>query len=340
MEFTVSQIAAFLHGEVVGNQNILINDVSKIEEGIPGSLTFLANPKYTEHIYTTKASVVLVNKTFIPEKEINATLIKVDDAYGSLAKLMDLYVQSLPQKKGIEIPSFVSTKASYGENVYIGAFAYIDDDVKIGNNVKIYPHCWIGRGSVIKDNTIIYASVKIYPETKIGNSCVLQAGCVVGSDGFGFAPQADGTYTKLNQIGNVVLEDNVEIGANTTIDCATMGSTLIKKGVKIDNLVQVAHNVVIGENTVMAAHVGVAGSTTIGQHCVFGGQAGISGHIKIGNNVTVAAKTGAVKSIKDGQTIMGLYNIEASRFKRAYAVFRNLPELYADVQKLKKDTKN
>ncbi|MDA3816421.1 MAG: UDP-3-O-(3-hydroxymyristoyl)glucosamine N-acyltransferase [Prolixibacteraceae bacterium] len=337
MEFTAREIAAFLGGEVEGDQNVIINNVSKIEEGEPGTLTFLANPKYESFIYETKADVVLVNRTFKPDKPVKATMIKVQNAYDSLARLMDLYVQSLPRKKGIEVPSYVSSKATYGEDAYIGAFAYIDEDVKIGKNVQIYPQAWIGRGTVIEDNTIIYSGAKIYPETKIGKNCIIHAGAVIGSDGFGFAPQEDGSYHKLHQIGNVILEDNVEIGANTTVDCATMGSTIIRHGVKLDNLVQIAHNVEIKENTVMASLTGIAGSSTIGKNCVFGGQVGVAGHIEVGNNVQLGAKTGVKNNIKDGQTMMGEWAMDVRRFRRVYAVFKNLPDLYHDFYTLKRN---
>lgn len=340
MEFTAFEIAAFLGGEVVGNPTVKVNSVSKIEEGKPGTLSFLANPKYAHFIYDTDSSVVLVNKAFIPEKEIKATLIKVDDPYLAISKLLDLYVQSIPQKSGIENPNFISASAQLGEEIYVGAFAYLGENVKIGNNVKIYPHVWVGDGSSIDDNTIIYSGVKIYPETRIGKNCIIHAGAVLGSDGFGFAPQPDGTYQKIHQIGNVVLEDNVEIGANTTIDCATMGSTRIEKGVKLDNLIQIAHNVVVGENTVMAAQVGIAGSSSIGKNCVFGGQAGAAGHISIGNNVTMGAKTGASNNVPDGKIMMGEWAMDASRFRRVYAVFRNLPELSIELNRLNKAVKN
>lgn len=336
MEFTVREIASILGGEVIGDLNIKISNVSKIEDGLPGTLTFLANPKYNSFIYETKASAVLVNRSFIPEKEIKPTLIKVQDAYEALAKLMDLYVKSQAVKTGVEVPSFISPSAKYGKGNYIGAFSYIDEKVTIGDNVQIYPNCWIGRGSVIKDNTVLFAGVKIYPETKIGENCLIHAGAVIGSDGFGFAPKEDGTYQKLHQLGNVIIEDDVEIGANTTIDCATMGSTIIRKGVKIDNLVQIAHNVEVGENTVMAAFVGISGSTKIGKHCVFGGQAGAAGHLNIGDNVTLGGKTGASNNIPDGKVMMGEWAMDAARFRRVYTVFKNLPELYRDFYKLKK----
>lgn len=339
MDFTAHQIAAFLGGEIVGDHDVIINNVSKIEEGKPGTLSFLANPKYNSYLYETEASVVLVNRSFKPEKEVKATLIKVEDAYAALARLMDMYVQSIPQKRGVEIPSFVSPSAKYGKDVYIGAFAYIDEGVVLGDNVKVYPHCWVGRDTVIEDNTVVFAGVKIYPESKIGKNCVIHAGAVVGSDGFGFAKQDDGTYKKLHQIGNVIIEDDVEIGANSTIDCATMGSTILRKGVKIDNQVQIAHNVEVGENTVMAAFVGIAGSTKIGQNCVFGGQAGAAGHITIGDNVTLGGKTGASNNVPDGKIMMGEWGMDASHFRRVYAVFRNLPQVYKDLSAIKKDIK-
>lgn len=337
MEFTAREIASFLGGEVVGDQNITINNVSKIEEGKPGTLTFLANPKYQSYIYDTKADIVLVNRSFQPEKPVKATMVKVQNAYDSLAKLMDMYVQSMPRKKGIEVPSYVSSKAEYQEGTYIGAFSYLDEDVKIGKNVQIYPQVWIGRGAVIEDNSIIYAGAKIYPETKIGKNCIIHAGAVLGSDGFGFAPQDDGSYHKLHQIGNVIIEDNVEIGANTTIDCATMGSTIVRHGVKLDNLVQVAHNVEIKDNTVIASQSGIAGSSTIGRNCVLGGQVGVAGHIEIGDKVQFGAKTGVKNNVKDGTTMMGEWGMDARKFRRVYAVFKNLPELYHDFYTLKRN---
>lgn len=337
MEFTAREIASILGGEVIGDQNVIVNNVSKIEEGIPGTLTFLANPKYNSYLYETKASIVLVNRSYKLEREIEPTVIKVQDAYAALSQLMDLYHKSKPLKKGIEVPSFVSPTVKYGASTYVGAFAYIDENVVIGENVQIYPHCWIGRDSVIDDNTVLFSGVKIYPDTKIGKNCIINSGVVIGSDGFGFALQEDGTYNKIHQIGNVIIEDNVDIGANTTIDCATMGSTIIRKGVKIDNQVQIAHNVEVGENTVMAAYVGISGSTKIGHNCVFGGQAGAAGHLHIGNNVTLGGKTGASNNVPDGKILMGEWGMDAARFRRVYAVFKNLPDLYRDFYKLKKE---
>jgi UDP-3-O-[3-hydroxymyristoyl] glucosamine N-acyltransferase len=339
MEFTVFEIAGFLKGEIIGDSTLKINNVSKIEEGKPGTLSFLANSKYEHYIYDTQASVVLVNESFVPEKEVKATLIKVKDAYSAMSSLLDLYVQSIPQKIGIESPIFVAPTAKYGKDVYLGAFCYIGENSVVGDHVKIYPQVWIGDGCIIGDNTVIFSGVKIYPETRIGKNCIIHAGTVIGSDGFGFAPQEDGTYKKIHQIGNVVIEDDVEIGANTAIDCATMGSTVIRKGVKLDNLIQVGHNVVIGENTVMAGQCGLAGSTTIGSNCVFGGQAGAAGHLKVGNNVVMGGKSGASNDVPDGKIMMGEWAMEASRYRRVYAVFRNLPELFHEVNQLKKEIK-
>jgi len=340
MEFTALEIATFLGGEVIGDPTVKINNVSKIEEGKPGTLSFLANLKYQHFLYETKASVVLINADFVPEKEVETTLIKVKDSYSSMSALLDLYVQSIPQKRGIENPNFVDPSANIGQNIYLGAFSYVGANTVIGNNVKIYPHVWIGDGCTIADNTVLFSGVKIYPETRIGKNCIIHAGAVIGSDGFGFAPQEDGSYKKIHQIGNVIIEDDVEIGANTAIDCATMGSTILKKGVKLDNLVQIAHNVVVGEHTAMAAQTGIAGSTTIGSNCVFGGQAGANGHIKIGNHVIVGGKTGAANNVSDNKILMGEWGMEASRYRRVYAVFRNLPELFAEVHHLKKEIEN
>lgn len=340
MEFSALEIASFLGGEVIGDPTLKINNVSKIEDGKPGTLSFLANVKYTHFIYDTKASVVLVNDTFIPEKKVETTLIRVKDAYSAMSALLELYVRSIPQKTGIENPVFIDPSAKTGQDIYLGAFCYLGANTIIGNNVKLYPHVWIGEGSTIDDNTTLFSGVKIYPETRIGKNCILHAGAVIGSDGFGFAPQDNGTFKKIHQVGNVVIEDDVEIGANTTIDCATMGSTIIRKGVKLDNLVQIAHNVVVGDNTVMAAQTGIAGSTSIGRNCTFGGQAGATGHIKIGNNVIVGGKSGASNNVPDNKILMGEWAMEASKYRRVYAVFRNLPELFAEVHHIRKELNN
>uniref|UniRef100_UPI003216A5F8 UDP-3-O-(3-hydroxymyristoyl)glucosamine N-acyltransferase n=1 Tax=uncultured Draconibacterium sp. TaxID=1573823 RepID=UPI003216A5F8 len=338
MDFKVTDIAAFLNGEIVGNGDVKVSNVSKIEDGKPGTLAFLANTKYESYIYTTKASAVLVNKNFIPKEKIEATLIKVDDAYEAFASLLDLYVQSkADSKRGIEQPSYISDNAKIGEDIYIGAFAYIGKNSKVGNNVKIYPNAYIGDNVTIGDDCIIYAGVKIYDECVIGNRCILHAGSVVGSDGFGFAPLADGTYKKIHQIGNVVLENDVEIGANTTVDCGTMESTIIRKGVKLDNLVQIAHNVEVGKDTVMAALTGISGSTKIGDNCVFGGQVGIGGHIAIGDKVTLGAQSGVISNTKSNQTLLGSPAIELRTALRAYSLIKDLPELRKDILKLKKE---
>lgn len=340
MDFKANDIAAFLNGEVVGDGNIQVSNVSKIEEGKPGTLAFLANPKYEQYIYETKASIVLVNKDFSPKQDIPATLIKVENAYQAFASLLDLYVQAKANlKQGIEQPSYIAESASIGEDIYLGAFTYISENAKVGDNVKIYPQVHIGDNVTIGDNCIIYAGAKIYADCKIGNGCIIHAGAVIGSDGFGFAPQEDGSYKKIHQIGNVILEDDVEIGANTTIDCGTMESTIIRKGAKLDNLVQVAHNCEIGESTVFAAQVGVAGSTKVGKNCMFGGQVGIAGHITIGDKVSMAAQSGVAQNIKDGETLFGTPAFDIKSAMRTYMLLRRLPDIHKDVMTLKKEVK-
>ncbi len=337
MEFTAEQISALINGEVDGNPQAIVRDVSKIEEGRPETLTFLANPKYESYIYTTEASVVIVNKSFKPEKAVKATLIRVDDAYRALALLLQMYQESMPKKTGIEQPSFIDKTAQLGDFVYVGAFSYIGEKVTIGNHVQIYPQVYIGDGVSIGDNTIVYPGAKIYKGCKIGTKCVIHSGAVVGSDGFGFAPGADGQFEKIPQVGIVVLEDQVEVGANTTIDRATMGSTIIRKGTKLDNLIQIAHNVEIGENSVLAAQTGIAGSTKIGKNVMFGGQVGIAGHLTIANGVKLAAQTGVSKSItKEGSVQMGSPAFDAMLYNKAYVVFRKLPELKAKIDQLEK----
>jgi UDP-3-O-[3-hydroxymyristoyl] glucosamine N-acyltransferase len=341
MKFTAGQIAELLNGKVEGNEEAIVKNVSKIEEGQPETLTFLANPKYSQYIYTTKAEVVIVNDSFEAEKEIKATLIRVPNAYEALAQLLEMYEQSQPQKTGIEQPSFVSESAKLGDFAYVGAFAYIGDNVSIGDNVKIYPQAYIGDNVKIGDNTTIYAGVKVYKNCVIGKACTIHAGAVIGSDGFGFAPNSENEYKKVAQIGNVVLNDHVEIGANTTIDRATMGSTVIQKGVKLDNLIQVAHNVEVGENTVIAAQTGVAGSTKIGKNCMFGGQVGIGGHIHIADNTKMGAQAGVAGTIKkEGETLIGSPVMDVKQFYKASAVFRRLPELKYQVDQLQRDINN
>ncbi|MBN2165377.1 MAG: UDP-3-O-(3-hydroxymyristoyl)glucosamine N-acyltransferase [Marinilabiliaceae bacterium] len=340
MEFTAAQIAELIQGVVVGNPEEKINNVSKIEEGKPGTISFLANPKYERYLYSTASSVVIVNNSFEPSQKISSTLIKVPDAYVAIASLLNMYEQSQPTKSGIESPSFIDTSSKYGDFVYIGAFAYIGENVTIGNNVKIYPQVYIGDGVSIGDNTIIYAGVKIYKGCKIGCECIIHAGAVIGSDGFGFAPDETNNFKKIAQIGNVVVEDQVEIGANTTIDRATMGSTRIKKGAKIDNLIQLAHNVEVGNNTVIAAQTGIAGSSKIGNYCMIGGQVGIAGHLTIADNVKMAAQTGVSKNItQKGSVLMGSPAFEAMSFNKAYTIFRKLPDIYQQINRIEKELK-
>lgn len=337
MKFTAAQIAGILEGEVVGNPDAEVFKLAKIEEGTEGSLTFLANPKYAHFIYTTAASITIVNADFIPENELKTTLIKVEDAYSSFSKLLEYYNQVKLMKSGIEQPSVISENVSYGENLYLGSFSYIGQNVIIGKNVKIYPNCFIGDNVVIGDNCIFFAGVKIYSETEIGSYCNFHSGCVIGSDGFGFAPINDGTFNKIPQIGNVVINDNVDVGANTTIDRATLGSTIIKKGVKLDNHIQIAHNVEIGENTVIAAQTGIAGSTKIGKNCMIGGQVGFAGHLIIGDNVRIQAQSGVGKNVKDGDILQGSPSFNYSDWNKSYVHFRNLPKIVADLEDIKKN---
>ncbi|MGG7035799.1 MAG: UDP-3-O-(3-hydroxymyristoyl)glucosamine N-acyltransferase [Flavobacterium sp.] len=340
MKFTAEQISGILGGEVVGNPNAEVSQLSKIEEGKAGSLTFLSNPKYNSFIYTTEASITIVNKSFVPESPLSTTLIKVDDAYMAFTKLLEFYDQVKKHKVGIEQPSVISESAKYGENLYLGSFSYIGANVILGSNVKIYPNVFIGDNVVVKDNVTIFAGAKIYSETEIGNNCILHSGVILGSDGFGFAPNQDGSFSKIPQIGNVVIEDNVEIGSCTTIDRATMGSTVVRKGVKLDNHIQIAHNVEIGSNTVIAAQTGIAGSTKIGKNCMIGGQVGISGHLTIGNNVRIQAQSGIGKNLKDGETVQGSPAFGYSDFSKSYIHFKNLPKIVADLDELKKEIIN
>jgi UDP-3-O-[3-hydroxymyristoyl] glucosamine N-acyltransferase len=340
MKFTAEQIAGILEGEIVGNPNVEVSRLSKIEEGTEGSLTFLSNPKYTNYIYATKASITIVNDTFVPESPIETTLIKVADAYKAFSKLLEFYNQVKLNKSGIESPSFISSSATYGENLYLGSFAYVGDNVTIGDNVKIYPGSYIGDNVNIGNNVIIFAGAKIYSETIIGNNCTVHSGAVIGADGFGYAPNEDGTYNKIPQIGNVIIEDNVDIGASSTIDRATLGSTIIRSGAKIDNQVQIAHNVEIGRNTVIAAQSGIAGSTKIGENCMLGGQVGIIGHLIIGNNVRIQAQSGVIRNIKEGETIQGTPALGYKDFNKSYVHFRNLSKLVNEIEELKKQILN
>jgi UDP-3-O-[3-hydroxymyristoyl] glucosamine N-acyltransferase len=339
MEFTVKDVAVFLDGVVEGDGSIKVSNISKIDQGVPGTLSFLSNPAYSKYIYNTLASAVIVNKDFQPEGPINCTLIRVENSYASLARLLNLYEQSKPVKRGIEQPSYISSTAKTGENLYVGAFAYISDKVVIGNNVRIYPQVYIGDNVVVGENTILYSGAKIYADCRIGANCIIHSGAIVGSDGFGFAPTADGTFSKIAQIGNVIIEDFVEIGANTTIDCATMGSTVIRKGVKLDNLIQIAHNVEVGENTVMAAQAGISGSVKIGRNCMIGGQVGIAGHITIGNEVKLGAQSGVMASIPDKSIMIGSPVMDQRTFMKSSAIFKNLSQLRYDVMQLQRMAK-
>ncbi len=334
MEFKAQQIADFLRGEIEGNPEVTVHTISKIEEAKEGSLTFLSNPAYAPFIYKTGASIVLVNNDFIPEKTLKPTLVRVENAYESLAQLLNLYQQNLPQKRGVSEMSSISQSAVIGKDIYVGEFSVIDENVKIGNNVKIYPNCYIGDNVEIGDNTIINAGVKIYTNCFIGKDCNIHSGAVIGADGFGFAPQSDNNYMKVAQIGNVILEDHVEIGANTTIDRATMGSTVIKKGVKLDNLIQVAHNVVIGENTVIAAQTGIAGSSKVGKNCMIGGQVGISGHINVGDEVKIAAQSGLSSNVRNKKIIMGAPAFDHDKYIKAYIHFRNFEKIVHRLEKI------
>lgn len=331
MEFSAAQISELLQGMVEGNPDASVNNISKIEEGKPGTLSFLANPKYNNYLYSTHASIVIVNHDFKLEKSLqpNVTLIRVANAYESFAKLLALYTEIKGEKTGIEQPSFISDNAKLGTNCYVGAFAYIGKNVQIGDNVKIYPHCYIGDNCKIGNNSVIFSGVKVYHECEIGSHCTIHANTVIGSDGFGFAPNAQGeTFVKVPQIGNVIIEDHVEIGSNASIDRATMGSTILRKGVKLDNLVQIAHNAEVGENTVIAGLSGVAGSSKVGKNCMIGAQVGIAGHLKITDGVKIAGQSGIGANIdKEGDIVQGSPAFSIGDYKRSYVLFRSLPKL-------------
>ena len=336
MKFKASHIASLLDGIVQGDSDVEVDKLSKIEEGEKGSLTFLANPKYKSYIYSTQASICIVGNDFKPEKELGTTLIKVEDPYEAFSKLLEHYNQIKLDKTGIEQPSTLSETAEIGKNIYIGAYVYIGDNVVIGDNVKIYPHTFIGDNVKIGNDVQIFPGSKIYSETEIGNHCTIHAQSVLGADGFGFNASQEGNYNKVPQIGNVVIEDYVDIGAATTIDRATLGSTIVRKGAKLDNQIQIAHNVEIGENTAIAAQTGIAGSSKIGKNCLIGGQVGIAGHIKIGDRVKVQAQTGIGRNIKDDEVIQGSPAIDYSDYNKAYVIFRNLPKLAKTVNNLEK----
>lgn len=336
MEFSAKQIAELIQGSVEGNENATVNSFAKIEEGKEGAISFLANSKYTHYIYETKSSIVLVDESLKLEKEVACTLIRVKNAYEAVAKLLQLYESMKPKLKGISPLAFIDETATVGKDCYIGPFVAIGPGAKIGDGCVLHPHVTIGARASVSDNTEIYSNAVIYHDCKVGKNCILHAGCVIGADGFGFAPTADG-YDKIPQIGIVTIEDNVEIGANTCIDRSTMGSTYVRKGVKLDNLVQIAHNTDIGANTVMSSQVGVAGSTKVGEWCMFGGQVGISGHITIGNKVMLGAQSGVPGSIKDNQQLIGSPPMEMKPFFRSQAIFRRLPEMYKELAALRKE---
>ena len=342
MEFSAQQIAGLLNGSIEGNAEVKVNKVAKIEEGVQGSLAFLSNPAYTNYIYSTNASIVLVNKALHLERPVlkSCTLIRVDNAYESFAKLLQIYSESKHAKAGIEQPSYIASSANLGKDCYIGAFAYIGENVKIGNNVKIYPQVYIGDNTEIGDNSTLFSGVKVYHECKIGKNCTVHANTVIGSDGFGFAPNTDGqAFVKVPQIGNVVIEDDVEVGSNSSIDRATMGSTILHKGVKLDNLVQIAHNVIIGDNTVIAGLSGVAGSTKVGRNCMIGAQVGIAGHLKIADGVKIAGQSGIGSSIeKEGEIMQGSPAFNIGDYKRSYVLFRSLPKINDKLNELIKRT--
>jgi len=342
MEFTVQQIAAVLNGKIEGNAETVVSNISKIEEGKPGSLSFLANPAYTKYIYTTEASAVLVRRDFSAEHPIRTTLIRVDDPYQSFTKLMQMVDEAMKQQKsGIATTAIIGEGVTFSqkESVWISEYVVIGKNVKIGKGVKIYPQVFIDDNCIIGDNSILYSGVKMYHSCVLGNNCLLHSGVVVGSDGFGFAPLADGSYTKIPQLGNVIIEDNIEIGSNSCIDRATMGSTVIRKGTKLDNLIQVAHNCEIGSNTVVAAQSGFSGSSKVGSNCMIGGQVGISGHLQLGNRVMVAAQSGIAGNVKDDAKIMGSPAFDASQYKRASILFKNIDQLYKRIKELEAKAK-
>lgn len=340
MEFTVAQIAEMLTAKVEGNPDVIINTVCKIEEGVVGGLTFLANPKYTHYIYETSASAVIVNENFEAEKPLNCTLIRTPDAYIAIAKLLDIYKKLSTDKRGISKMAYIAPSAKIGKDVYIAEFVSVGENVTIGDNVKLFPQVCVGDFAEIKANSILHSGVKVYSDCKIGANCIIHAGSVIGADGFGFAKDEKGNYIKVPQIGNVVIEDNVEIGANTCIDRATMGSTFIRKNVKLDNLIQVAHNVEVGEGTACASQVGISGSTKIGKHCIVAGQVGIAGHLTVGDEVTIGAQSGVSNHISEKQIVLGSPAIPVFEEKKLIIYRKNLPKLFKQVSSMEKKLKD
>ncbi len=338
MNFKAEEIARFLKGEIIGDPGVSVSSISKIEDGKSGTLAFLSNPKYEHYLYDSDASVILVNRDFVPKREFKATLIVVSDSYQAFALLLEMVDKNRKvMKAGIEQPSFIHETAVLGADGYFGAFAYAGSQVKIGNRVKIYPHVYLGSNCVIGDDTIIYSGAKIYDDTRIGSRCIIHSGAVIGADGFGFAPQQDGTFKKIPQVGNVIIEDDVEIGANATIDCGTMDPTIIRRGVKIDNLVMIGHNCEVGDNTVMAGQTGLAGSTKVGKNCRFAGQVGLAGHMTVGDNVQIGAQSGASNDIKSNQIVFGTPVMEHRHALRMYTILRNLPQLRQEIIELQKE---
>jgi UDP-3-O-[3-hydroxymyristoyl] glucosamine N-acyltransferase len=337
MNFTAAVIADFLKGTVDGDPSASVSEVSKIEEGRAGTLAFLANPKYEKYIYETRSSIVIVNEDFVPQRPVSATLVRVKNAYESFAALLRLYEEQKPKKRGISNMASIASSASLGRDLYIGEFAVISEQASLGNGVQIYPQVYIGEGVTIGEGTVLHPGVKVYDGTEIGDHCVIHAGAVIGGDGFGFAPNQENNYEKVPQVGKVILEDHVEVGANTTIDRATMGATILRKGVKLDNLIMIAHNVDVGENTVMAAQTGVSGSTKIGKNCMFGGQVGLIGHITIADGVKIAAQSGIPKSIRqENAVVQGSPPLDFTHFQRCYVVFKNLPDIRNQIIDLEK----
>lgn len=337
MKFTATQIAEILDGKVEGNPDVEVSKLAKIEEGSNGTLTFLANPKYTQYIYTTNASITIVENNFVAENELQTTLIRVKNPYKAFSKLLEYYNQVKMNKTGIEEPVFISKSAKLGDNIYIGAFSYLGESVTLGDKVKIYPNVYIGDNVILGNNVIVFAGSKIYSDTIIGNDCVIHSGAIVGADGFGYTPNEKGEFVKIPQTGNVLIEDNVDIGAGTTIDRATLGSTIIRKGVKLDNQIQIAHNVEIGENTVIAAQSGIAGSTKIGKNCMIGGQVGIMGHITIGNNVRIQAQSGIGRNVKDNEMLQGSPAFKYGDYNKSYVHFKNLPKIIERLNTIEKN---
>jgi UDP-3-O-[3-hydroxymyristoyl] glucosamine N-acyltransferase len=338
MEFTATTIAGFLNGVIEGNPDIKVNTIAKIEEGQPGALSFLANPKYEHYIYETKSSIVLVNKSFVPSARIEATLIKVENSYEAFASLLRLVDQARPRKKGIHATAIIEATSKVGSDVFIGPYTYVGENCIISDGCSIYPHVYIGDNTKLGKNCTVNPGVKIYHDCIIGESCIIHAGTVIGSDGFGFAPQSESEFMKIPQLGNVILEDHVEIGANVAIDRATMGSTIIRKGVKLDNLIQIGHNVEVGENTVMAGQTGIAGSTKVGKNCMFGGQVGLAGHLKIANGTKIGAQGGILGDVKEENTaIIGSPAIEVKQFLRSSVIFKKLPEMKIKIDSLEKE---